>query len=512
MARLGSLGRRQQKHKRAQAFGLLLGLGVCGAVTLHLSGGWATGAAERGQLWRRLADEEDDDLCSSKWDDWGGGEAFAFLLVTLYLFLGLGMICDDFFVPSLEIISDKLDLTPDVAGATFLAAGSSAPELFTSVADTFGPSDSSGYGVGTIVGSAMFNILIIVALSAASTTEILNIDWRPVTRDCGFYLTSIVMLAIIYNDGRVHWWEGCILWFTYGVYITFMAFNNRILGLCPIRAPGSGNETDEIESQDGSTRNQLVVTAHAETAIELPSKDLGSSSSADGLDKGGGDSEGGGDEDEGDPDNYFERFEFPADDSTLDKIYWIACLPFAVAFSCTVPDCSKTKAQHLYVVSFVMSIGWIMALCVGMVSTCTYVGCILNVRPVVMGVCVLAVGTSVPDAIGSMIVAKNGEADMAIANAVGSNVFDILLGLGVPWTIKGLVEGHATGVETCGVEVAVAILFTTVGVFFLVMAMNRWKMSPRVGWTFLALYVVYYVYQLVSAFDVLPSSISVVCS
>ena len=56
------------------------------------------------------------------------------------------------------------------AGATFLAAGSSAPELFTSVADTFAAEEGqggAGFGLGTIVGSAMFNILVIVALSAA---------------------------------------------------------------------------------------------------------------------------------------------------------------------------------------------------------------------------------------------------------------------------------------------------------------------------------------------------------
>ena len=53
-------------------------------------------------------------------------------------------------------------------------------------ADTFA-GESEGFGMGTIVGSAMFNILVIVALSAAATTEVLTIDWRPVCRDCGFY-------------------------------------------------------------------------------------------------------------------------------------------------------------------------------------------------------------------------------------------------------------------------------------------------------------------------------------
>ena len=52
-------------------------------------------------------------------------------------------------MPSLEGISEKLDLSEDVAGATFMAAGSSAPELFTAVA---GMGVQSDVGVGTIVG------------------------------------------------------------------------------------------------------------------------------------------------------------------------------------------------------------------------------------------------------------------------------------------------------------------------------------------------------------------------
>ena len=55
-------------------------------------------------------------------------------------------------MPSLEAISEKLDLSEDVAGATFMAAGSSAPELFTSVAGVAADSD---VGVGTIVGYEM---------------------------------------------------------------------------------------------------------------------------------------------------------------------------------------------------------------------------------------------------------------------------------------------------------------------------------------------------------------------
>ncbi|OWK08908.1 hypothetical protein Celaphus_00015487, partial [Cervus elaphus hippelaphus] len=75
----------------------------------------------------------------------------------LYMFYALAIVCDDFFVPSLEKICEKLHLSEDVAGATFMAAGSSTPELFASVIGVF--ITHGDVGVGTIVGSAVFNIL-----------------------------------------------------------------------------------------------------------------------------------------------------------------------------------------------------------------------------------------------------------------------------------------------------------------------------------------------------------------
>ena len=59
------------------------------------------------------------------------------------MFAGIAIVCDDYFVPALEKIVEKLELSDDVAGATFMAAGSSAPELFTSVIGKFNSVDLS---------------------------------------------------------------------------------------------------------------------------------------------------------------------------------------------------------------------------------------------------------------------------------------------------------------------------------------------------------------------------------
>jgi hypothetical protein len=116
------------------------------------------------------------------WEDNGGGAVF-YIFVMFYIFCALAVICDDYFCEALEKISAGLGLSDDVAGATFMAAGSSAPELFVSMADNVFAAETKSLGVGTIIGSAIFNILIIIALTAALAGQELQLDWRPLARD-----------------------------------------------------------------------------------------------------------------------------------------------------------------------------------------------------------------------------------------------------------------------------------------------------------------------------------------
>ena len=65
-----------------------------------------------------------------------------------------------------------MGISPDVAGATFMAAGGSAPELFTSIIGVF--IAKTDVGIGTIVGSAVFNILFVIAACAFAAKEALR--------------------------------------------------------------------------------------------------------------------------------------------------------------------------------------------------------------------------------------------------------------------------------------------------------------------------------------------------
>merc|ERR1719235_2508498 len=119
-----------------------------------------------------------------------------YMLGVFYMFVALAVVCDEFFVPALEVFVDKFEITMDVAGATFMAAGGSAPELFTSFIGTFQGSD---VGFGTIVGSAVFNVLFVIGVCAVASREPLELTWWPLARDVSYYILSLVMLVIFFG-------------------------------------------------------------------------------------------------------------------------------------------------------------------------------------------------------------------------------------------------------------------------------------------------------------------------
>merc|ERR1712228_422341 len=124
------------------------------------------------------------------------------------MFLGLSIVCDEFFVPALEEAADAWDLSNDVAGATLMAAGGSAPELATSFVGTFMDSD---IGFGTIVGSAVFNVLFVIGMCVLYSSEVLKLTWWPLFRDCTIYAIGLLVLALFFvgewSKNYIEWWE-----------------------------------------------------------------------------------------------------------------------------------------------------------------------------------------------------------------------------------------------------------------------------------------------------------------
>ena len=93
-------------------------------------------------------------------------------------------------------------------------------------------------------------------------------------------------------------------------------------------------------------------------------------------------------------------------------------------------DNMKTTFISRFVLSFLISVSWICVYSYVMVWMITVIGFTFGIPDTVMGLTFIAAGVSVPDCLSGVAVVKEGHGDMAISNAIGSNVFDILMCLG----------------------------------------------------------------------------------
>lgn len=92
-----------------------------------------------------------------------------------------------------------------------------------------------------------------------------------------------------------------------------------------------------------------------------------------------------------------------------------------------IPDLFVT-GKKFFAVTFIGSICWIAAYSYLMVWWANVAGDTIRIPPEVMGLTFLAAGTSIPDLITSVIVARKGFGDMAVSSSVGSNIFDVTVG------------------------------------------------------------------------------------
>lgn len=500
-------------------------------------------------------------------------------LCAIYMFYALAIVCDDYFVPSLEKISENLQLSEDVAGATFMAAGSSAPELFTSLIGVF--ITKGDVGVGTIVGSAVFNILVIIGLSGIFAGQTVVLTWWSLFRDSMYYVLSVLTLILVIYDDRVVWWESILLMTLYGIYIVIMKFNSPISAFvtrqcqstvpCCFRseqtredkmvdeaaacntsivllskAQNHGAEpapvimVDELLilnphklsfSEAGlrimitphfsprtrltmagrmliSERQRLIQTSKNQRDDSGPGSRRASSHSLKGrgslaLENGGGRScsrdtesgvkqraEGERTEDD-DEDENFSPWHVPG--SCGARVKWVITWPLGVLLYCTVPNCVRPRWHRWFMATFVASTLWIAVFSYLMVWMVTIISTTLDIPDYIMGITFLAAGTSVPDCMASLIVARQGMGDMAVSNSIGSNIFDILLGLGFPWALRTLVVDHGSviHINNKGLVYSVVLLLASVLLTVMSVHLNHWKLDRRLGFGLMFLYAVF---------------------
>merc|ERR1712054_16904 len=123
--------------------------------------------------------------------------------------------------------------------------------------------------------------------------------------------------------------------------------------------------------------------------------------------------------------------ELQAPDTPLRaKFLYIVSLPICVIYGITVPDCRPPGQEWKCFATFFMSIVGIGLSSKYMVDAAEELGAPynLNIPTLMMGMTIIAAGTSVPDLISSVIVAKQGHGDMAVSSSVVSIIFLLFTG------------------------------------------------------------------------------------
>eukprot|EP00943_MAST-04B_sp_MAST-4B-sp1_P004618 g4618.t1 len=624
------------------------------------------------------------------------GAIILHIIGLFYMFLGLSIICDEFFVPALEEMTfNRLKLDADVAGATFMAAGGSAPELATSFIGTF---TGSSVGFGTIVGSAVFNVLFVIGACAMASKEILTLTAYPLARDATWYTICLGFLAYFFAnspsesvkvtaDGPqdfIEFPEALVQFLLYVGYVIIMANNKKLKAWFnekfinqgaandaeksgDVEMPSmSGNpiqdgestsrkaydksKSKSIDEEDSGIRVQgyfnasifklmtqktsmnstlasfavaKITGSMRETFDELDEEKngkievqnvkhllqrMGGKHSDDQVqkymeeldtDKSGdisfeefsvwylrGEARIEQELDEtfddldvnnngylgkkelivlmerlGHPvaeepkiiddmfalldsnkDNQISKDEFtsyyreneeymdhkkkqaekeheiaqqheeeeeggnmlewPADADLQGKIMFIIAFPLVLLFCITIPDVRKEgkflgiKFKDFYIYSFLMSIAMVGVLSYIMVWLAVTIGKQWNIPDEIMGLTFLAAGTSVPDLLTSILVAMQGEGDMAVSSSIGSNIFDVTVGLPVPWIFYTAIKNEAFPVGADGVGTSIIILILMLVAVIVCIASYGWKMTKPLGYSMFCLYILFVIQDL----------------
>ena len=154
--------------------------------------------------------------------------------------------------------------------------------------------------------------------------------------------------------------------------------------------------------------------------------------------------------------------------------------------------------KRFYGVNFLISIVLIAGLSWALVESAVVISVELNIPKYIVGLTILAFGTSVPDMISSLIVARQGRGGMAVSNALGSNIFDVLIGLGLPWLGLMIMNDSNIQVDTGEISTHILVLLGSVVGMLTLFVLNRWRINKLIGTIMIVAYLSYLVYVIYS--------------
>lgn len=151
-----------------------------------------------------------------RWPVLGYALSFLWLAVLFYV---LGNTASVYFCSSLESLSSVLNLSPIVAGVTFLSLGNGAPDVFASIASFVGDG-TADVGLNSVLGGTFFVSSVVVGVMCiAVSLRHTAVDRLSFIRDVCFFLVALLSLLVILILGKINLWGAIGFLSLYFVYV-----------------------------------------------------------------------------------------------------------------------------------------------------------------------------------------------------------------------------------------------------------------------------------------------------
>jgi len=365
-------------------------------------------------------------------------EVFLLLIGGLVLLVGGG----EFLVRGASRFAELLGLSPLVVGLTVVAYGTSAPELAVCIQASMAGNDS--IAVANVVGSNLFNTLFILGLCALVAP--LVVERRLVRIDVPFMIGVSIIAGLMALNGNFAFWEGLLLTLGTISYTAWAVISSRAETAA---AAASAHHVPEPELIVGKHPGWLVSQLLLAVVGGLGWK-LG-------------------------------WFGF-----TEGCLAVVGGLVFSLGH--VFGKGGTTRAGDLtHQIGFILTglgvlvlgAGWLVE---GSVLTARAFG----VSDAVIGLTIVAAGTSLPEVAASVVATFRGQRDLAIGNVVGSNIANLLAILGISSLVTPGGLSVADSLLQVDIPLMIAVALVTLPIFYTGYLIRRWE-----GAVLLAAYIGY---------------------
>ncbi|MFA9559035.1 calcium/sodium antiporter [Evansella sp. AB-rgal1] len=299
----------------------------------------------------------------------------------------------DYFVKGASNLATALRVSPLLVGLTIVAFGTSSPEATVSILAAL--DENAGVAIGNVVGSNIFNITLVVGLTALINP--LRVESETIRKEIPFTLLASVALLILISD------------------MFLQAFS-----------------TNNLSRSDGFIL-LLFFTIFLYYIFEVARRSRGKSD---------------------------------ATSNSKEEIKW---------------------TRNIFI-----TIGGLGAIIFGgdiVVRNATTIATSFGMSETLVGLTIVAVGTSLPELITSITAAVKKETDIALGNIVGSNIFNILFVLGTASVITPLAVESKLFVDV--------ILMIILTIFLLLFSRTRFTIGKTEGTLLAAAYVIYILFIII---------------